>query len=63
MLSGFPDGLFGDDGVPHGNVPAIGYELDLRDASIALSSDQNGSAPGFAEFARGEGLLCVDGGA
>jgi ribonuclease BN (tRNA processing enzyme) len=46
-------------GVPHGNVPAIGYRIDIGDVSIAFSSDQNGSDPAFAEFASGVDVLVV----
>ena len=46
-------------GVPHGNVPTIGYRLDVGDASIAFASDQNGSNPAFAEFAEGVDVLVV----
>ena len=46
-------------GVPHGNVPAVGYRVDVGDVSIAFSSDQNGSDPGFAEFASGVDVLVV----
>jgi ribonuclease BN (tRNA processing enzyme) len=44
-------------GVPHANVPAVGYRIDVGDASIAFSSDQNGSDPAFAEFASGVDIL------
>ena len=46
-------------GVPHGNVPAIGYRVDIGDVSVAFSSDQNGSDPAFAEFASGVNVLVV----
>lgn len=46
-------------GVPHGIVPAVGYRIDVGDVSIAFSSDQNGSDPGFAEFASGADILVV----
>ena len=44
-------------GVPHGIVPAVGYRIDIGDASIAFSSDQNASDPRFAEFASGVDIL------
>ena len=46
-------------GVPHGVVPAVGYRVDVGDASIAFSSDQNASDPAFAEFARGVDVLVI----
>lgn len=45
--------------VPHGIVPAIGYRIDVGDASIAFSSDQNASDPRFAEFASSVDVLVV----
>ena len=44
-------------GVPHGGVPAIGYRVDVGDHSIAFSSDQNGSDPSWAEFAKDVDIL------
>ncbi len=46
-------------GVPHGSVPAIGYRVDVGDASIAFSSDQNGSNPAFTELIRDADILVV----
>ena len=46
-------------GVPHGSVPAVGYRVDVGDASVAFSSDQNGSNPAFADFVRGVDVLVV----
>ena len=46
-------------GVPHGNVPTVGYRVDVGDASVAFSSDQNGSDPTFVEFVRGVDVLIV----
>ena len=46
-------------GVPHGSVPAVGYRIDVGDASLAFSSDQNGSNPAFTDFVRGVDLLVV----
>ena len=40
-------------------MPAIGYRVDVGDASIAFSTDQNGSNPGFTEFVRGVDILVV----
>ena len=46
-------------GVPHGGVPAVGYRVDAGDASVAFSSDQNGSDPAFVEFVRNVDVLVV----
>ena len=46
-------------GVPHGSVPAVGYRVDVGDASVAFSSDQNGSNPAFTDFVRDVDLLVV----
>ena len=44
-------------GVPHGDVPTIGYRLDIGDASIAFASDQNGTSPAFIDFIRDVDML------
>lgn len=46
-------------GVPHANVPTIGYRIDVGDVSIAFSSDQNGSDPAFVDFIRGVDVLVI----
>ncbi len=46
-------------GVPHADVPAVGYRVDVGDASVAFSSDQNGSDPAFVEFVRDVDVLVV----
>jgi len=46
-------------GVPHANVPTIGYRVDVGDLSIAFSSDQNGSDPSFIDFIQGVDVLVV----
>ncbi len=46
-------------GVPHGDVPALGYRVDVGDASVVFSSDQNGSDPAFIEFAKDVDVLVV----
>ena len=46
-------------GVPHGNVPAVGYRIDVGEASIAFSSDQTGTNPVFTELIRGVDVLVV----
>lgn len=40
-------------------MPAVGYRVDAGDASVAFSSDQNGSDPAFVEFASGVDVLVV----
>lgn len=46
-------------GVPHGNVPTIGYRVDLGDSSVAFTSDQNGSDPSFNDFIQGVDVLVI----
>lgn len=46
-------------GVPHGNVPTIGYRLEVGDTSVAIASDQNGSNPDFINFIRGVDALVI----
>ena len=46
-------------GVPHADVPAVGYRVDVGDVSLAFSSDQNGSDPAFVEFVRDVDVLVV----
>jgi ribonuclease BN (tRNA processing enzyme) len=46
-------------GVPHGDVPTIGYRLDVGDASIAFASDQNGSNPAFIDLIEGVDVLVI----
>ena len=45
--------------VPHGIVPALGFRVEVQDRSIVFSSDQNGSDPSFAVFARDADLLVM----
>jgi len=46
-------------GVPHANVPTIGYRVDVGDASIAFSSDQNGSDASFIDFIEDVDVLVI----
>jgi ribonuclease BN (tRNA processing enzyme) len=46
-------------GVPHGDVPALGFRVEVGGRSIAFSSDQNGTDPRFVEFVKGVDLLVV----
>jgi ribonuclease BN (tRNA processing enzyme) len=44
-------------GVPHGDVPAVGYRVDVGDASVGFSSDQVGTNPAFTRLVRETDLL------
>lgn len=46
-------------GVPHGNVPAIAYRIEVGDRSIVFGSDQNGSDAKFSAFAAGADVLVM----
>ena len=46
-------------GVPHGDVPTVGYRVDIGDASIGFSSDQLGTNPAFTELVRGADVLVI----
>ena len=46
-------------GVPHGDVPTIGYRVDIGDASIGFSSDQLGTNTAFTELVRGVDVLVI----
>lgn len=46
-------------GVPHGNVPTLGYRVEVGDTSIGFTSDQTGSNPAFVEFIRGVDALVI----
>ncbi|WP_461321404.1 MBL fold metallo-hydrolase [Bradyrhizobium barranii] len=46
--------------IPHGNMPTLAYRVQTGNVSIVFSSDQNGTDPGFVEFAKGANLLtCI----
>jgi ribonuclease BN (tRNA processing enzyme) len=45
--------------IPHGNMPTLAYRVQTGNVSIVFSSDQNGTDPGFVEFARGADLLIM----
>lgn len=45
--------------VPHGIVPALGFKVSVGDIEIVFGSDQNGSNPAFAEFAKGADVLVL----
>lgn len=46
-------------GVPHGNVPSIGYRVEVDGRSIVFGSDQTGDDPRFGAFARGADVLVL----
>lgn len=45
--------------VPHADVPAVGYRVDVGDYRIAFAGDQNGSNPSFIGFIDGVDVLVV----
>ena len=45
--------------VPHGIVPAVAFRVTAGDTSWVFSSDQNGSDPAFAEFAKDASVLVM----
>jgi len=46
-------------GIPHGPMPTLAYRVQLRNKSIVFSSDQNGTNPGFVQFAKGADVLIM----
>ena len=46
-------------GVPHGDVPTVGYRVDVGDASIGFSSDQLATSRAFGELVEGVDVLVV----
>ena len=53
------DVLVQGTGVPHGDVPTVGYRIDVGDLSMALASDQNGTDPSFIDFIDAVDLLII----
>lgn len=45
--------------VSHGIVPAVAFRIEVGQRSIVFASDQNGSDPGFVQFANGADLLVM----
>lgn len=45
--------------VPHGIVPALGFKVSVGDLNVVFGSDQNGSNPAFARFAKGADVLVM----
>lgn len=46
-------------GVPHADMPSLAYRIDSRGTSIVFGSDQTGTDPRFAEFARQADVLVL----
>ena len=46
-------------GIPHANMPTLAYRVETPDGSIVFSSDQNGTNPGFVDFARNVNVLIM----
>ena len=46
-------------GIPHGNIPALAYRVQTRNASIVFSTDQTGTNPRFIEFAQEANVLIM----
>lgn len=46
-------------GIPHGDVPTLAFRIEGKQGTIVISADQNGSRPGFVEFARGADILVM----
>lgn len=46
-------------GIPHGDIPALAYRVQTQNKSIVFSTDQNGTDPGFVEFAGGADILVM----
>lgn len=46
-------------GVPHGQVPAVGYRVDVGETSVAFSSDQNGSNSAFTDLVEDVNVLVI----
>ena len=45
--------------VPHGNVPALAFRVEVGGVSVVFSSDQNGSDPRFVEFSKNATALVM----
>ena len=46
-------------GIPHGNLPNLAYRVQTQGKTVVFSSDQNGTNPHFADFAKGANLLIL----
>jgi ribonuclease BN (tRNA processing enzyme) len=45
--------------IPHGEIPALAYRVTTQHVSVVFSTDQNGTNPQFAEFAKGANVLIM----
>jgi ribonuclease BN (tRNA processing enzyme) len=61
-----PTTVFDRDGIrvtalhiPHANLPTLAYRVQTRNVSVVFSSDQNGSDPGFVDFAKNADVLIM----
>jgi ribonuclease BN (tRNA processing enzyme) len=46
-------------GIPHGHMPTLAYRVQTGNMSVVFSSDQNGTDPGFIDFAKGANLMIM----
>lgn len=46
-------------GIPHGDVPCLGYRIETAEGTIVISADQNGSNEEFIDFAKGADILVM----
>ncbi|HKP29465.1 MAG TPA: MBL fold metallo-hydrolase [Gemmatimonadales bacterium] len=46
-------------GVPHGDVPSVGYRVRVGDRTVVFGSDNAGTNPRFIEFASGADILVL----
>ncbi|MGN6092762.1 MAG: MBL fold metallo-hydrolase [Luteibacter jiangsuensis] len=46
-------------GIPHGDVPTLAFRIESKYGTIVVSADQNGTRPGFVDFARGADILVM----
>jgi ribonuclease BN (tRNA processing enzyme) len=46
-------------GVPHRDVPSVGYRIDVGGVSVAFGGDQTGTNPAFAQLAKAVDVLVL----
>jgi ribonuclease BN (tRNA processing enzyme) len=46
-------------GIPHGNLPTLAYRVETQGGTVVYSSDQTGTNPRFANFAKGADILVM----
>jgi ribonuclease BN (tRNA processing enzyme) len=66
VTKGEPTSVFQRDGatvtargIPHGHMPTLAYRVQSGGMSVVFSSDQNGTDPGFVDFAKGANVLIM----